>query len=71
MNASKPYAVSVQWGRGWHYFEGYYDTSEEANKIAEHTLKRLEKQAKRKTAAQPHVLVWQLQRVLPPIPPEK
>lgn len=66
-----PYSVSIQWGRSYHYFVEYCDTLEQASRIASERLKSLEKRRRggRQVAAKPRAYVWQLQQVLPPIPP--
>jgi len=70
MNAALPFSVSVQWGRGHHYFVGHFVTEKEANSCAEYEFSRLTRRTG-KRGAKPRVLVWELQRVLPPIPAEE
>lgn len=59
-----PFAVSVQWGGGFHYFLSYYTTRQEAECVAEAHYLYLEQQRtkkpKAKRGAQPRVFVWSL-----------
>jgi hypothetical protein len=52
------YAVSVQWGGSFHYFEKYFDTKEEALTYAQAWLPRRHKGQRR--GAKPTVHIWYL-----------
>ena len=58
----KPYAVSVQWGEGFHYFLEYFDDRGQAEKAADLHLSGLlrYRARKKRKGAKPRTLVWEL-----------
>jgi hypothetical protein len=60
MNArEKRFAISVQYGSGYHYFRSYHD--EDPTKLAEFEQELLNKahKARGNRGAKPHVMVWE------------
>ena len=54
------YAVSIQWGEGFHYFSYYSNSIEEASRVAHETSVRLKSQQANKRGAKPKVFLWEM-----------
>ena len=61
----KNFAVSIQWGKGMHYFsQTDHETEEGAIQIAEKIAKNIDKNHKK--GARPTIHVWKLVKHFPP-----
>ena len=57
------FAVSIQWGSGYHYFMGYYSDEAQAQSAADEAVEGIKKdRAKKKGSkgATPHGFIWEM-----------